>query len=101
MTKLKGLIIYQLFREEQIENEFVTPLRFIMKSHHVEDDASLGGLRVYLLLKTMEKVLHWKQSLDVQNVWIGKQIPAILMDGFKSLLHIRQFHAQILKDPHL
>jgi hypothetical protein len=67
---MKGLIIYQLFREEHTENGLVTPFNLIMKSHHARD-ASLGGLRNYLLLKTMEKLLHWKQSIDVQNVWNG------------------------------
>jgi len=59
-----------LFREENTENGLVTPLSLIMKSHHAED-ASLGALRIYLLLKPMEKFLHWKQSIDVQIVWIG------------------------------
>ncbi len=49
----------------------------------------------------MKTFLHWKKSIDVQNVWIGGYSPAILMDSFKSLLHIQQFHAQILKDWHL
>jgi hypothetical protein len=69
MTKLKGLIIYQLFRDEYTENGLVTPLSLIMKSCHARDD-SLEGLRIYLLLKTMEKFRHWKQSIDVQIVWI-------------------------------
>jgi hypothetical protein len=55
MTKFKGLIVYQLFREEHMENELVTPLNLIMKSHRTRD-ASLGVLRILFASKNNGKV---------------------------------------------